>query len=115
MAEVQFESFKDLCSWLTQRGRKADMASTYDYLQLAVSEEAKSLERLLDANATDAERRECHLDAEYHYLAEINEFLRDGKPRPLTPHDVLMFRRTPHAWAIASQIYEALNAATPKT
>lgn len=119
MAEIPiFTDLDHLVRWANARGRKADLAPTVEFLIFQIKKEQAilqaNLERTEDGQKMTLSARitESYNDASAHFVEEVNEFLAEGtRPLPLTPQDVMLFRRRAAAWAIASQIYEVVNGA----
>lgn len=98
------KTYLDLCAKL----RAANMDRLLGELQDAVRAEAHAL---LDVRARQARKvpkvvNAAAVDAENFYAEEIWARI-DGDNPPLTPDDVLHYRRKAVAWAIAAKIRRA--------
>lgn len=112
---VMFESFEHMIEWMKKKGRSAELRSTLSALEDAVERETNDLVELSIKRGEHSRRteklvQECKQDAQVHIYEEVEGFLRSGeKPPPLGPYDVLLYRRRPTVWAIATRIYEVAS------
>jgi hypothetical protein len=116
MADIpKFTNLTSINKWASTRGRKSQLASAMSFLDAEIQREALILESRLASTErgkgmTAAARTEESVeDAIRHFVDEINGFLENGKPSPLSPWDVFLFRRRVAAWAVASRLYEVEN------
>ena len=79
-----------------------ELGRVRSFLESAVAQETKDLCNI----NTDTEENN-RLDAEKHFLEEINFFLGEGNGRELNPNIIINYRRRPKSWAVATMIEES--------